>query len=122
MTEQVKAEDIDFSKFMLQDTAVLVLKDPLGRPMQINGADVEFELYGPHTERYSTAVKILKPELEGEARLANQAEFLAMLTKEVRNFPFPGGAEAIYKGRGFAIITEQVRQFTVYTGNFWPAG
>ena len=114
----------DFAAFMLSDTSVLPVLDPLGNPLEfLPGQPVEIEMYGGHTERYANAIKLLKPgEVDAEVQHKATAAFLAALTKDVRNFPFPGGAEAIYLNRAFLFIKNQAFLFQADMGNFWPAG
>ena len=69
------------------------------------------------------AVKLLKPNAEApEEQRKATAAFLAALTRDVRNFPYPGGAEAIYLNRSFQFITNQVFLHEADMGNYWPAG
>lgn len=119
MTEKT----IDFSKFMLSDTSFVDVLDPTGQPLQIiDGQPVRISVHGAHTARYAQALKLLKNSDDEEADRLNRAEFLAHLTVDVQNFPYPGGAEAIYKERGFAFVTAQVSQHLMNQGNFWQAG
>ena len=119
-----KTEAIDFSAYKLRDTATLKINDPLGMPLiGPDGEQVTMEIYGPHTERFAQASKLLKHDLEDEEeKRLNTAEHLAHLVADVAHFPYPGGAEAILKDRAFAFMVNQVHAHIFFLGNFWPGG
>ena len=105
-----KTEAIDFSAYKLRDTATLKINDPLGMPLiGPDGEQVAIEVYGPHTERFVQASKLLQHDLDDEeAKRLNHAEHMAHLVADMRHFPYPGGAEAVFKERAFAFIVNQV--------------
>lgn len=119
-----KTEAIDFSAYKLRDTATLKINDPLGMPLiGPDGEQVTMEIYGPHTERFAQASKLLRHDLDDEdEKRQNYAEHLAHLVADVKHFPYPGGAEAIFKERAFAFFVSQVTAHVFYMGNFWPGG
>ena len=77
------------------------------------------------------ALHILRPLLHSsfhtnlddeDEKRQNYAEHLAHLVADVKHFPYPGGAEAIFKERAFAFFVSQVTAHVFYMGNFWPGG
>lgn len=126
----------DFSGFMLDETARLELDLPNGEPMLFNGAPVVVHLYGPATDEYARAKAEM--EKEGAARVFRamgnrnkkkggeedreaDARFLTAVTAHFENFPFPGGAYAIYREPKFKYIGNQVQAHINDLGNFFKA-
>lgn len=126
----------DFTGFMLEETTRLELELPNGDPMLFNGEQVAVHLYGPATDEYTRAKTDL--EKEGAARVFRamgnrnkkkggeedreaDAKFLTAVTASFENFPFPGGAFAIYREPKFKYIGNQVQSHINDLGNFFKA-
>lgn len=127
----------DFSDFMLEETTRLELELPNGEPMLFNGAPVAVNLYGPATKEYASARAELDKESAsrvframgnrsskkkgGDEDREADAKFLTAVTASFENFPFPGGAFAIYREPKFKYIGNQVQAHINDLGNFFKA-
>ena len=127
----------DFGAFMLETTTRLELELPNGETMLYNGLPVAVHLYGPATEEYARAKAAM--EKEGAARVFRamnagknkkkgaeedreaDAKFLTAVTASFENFPFPGGAFAIYREPRLKYIGNQVQAHINDLGNFFKA-
>lgn len=131
-TPQIPAE---FSQFFLEDAARFELDLPTGAPMLYNGAPVAVHLFGPATSQFIAAKD--KKERDASARvyagIASQGKnekdtsdadadnkFLCAITSSFENFPYPGGAEAIYREPHLIYINHQVNRILANLGNFFP--
>jgi hypothetical protein len=140
-TAQTASATTDFEDYFLQDTAEIFLKLPNKQPMLYQGYPVSITLYGPTTDQYSAAKAELnkeasrrvmasmgsatpgqEPESDPKADAELDARYLAALTVSVNNFPFPGGALAIYREPKLLYVPTQVRAFLNSLGNFFKAG
>lgn len=126
----------EFSAFMLDETARLELELPNGDPMLFKGKQVAVNLYGPATDEYAVAKAAMEKESaarvframggrnkkkgEAEDREAD-AKFLTAITASFENFPFPGGAHAIYREPKLKYIAGQVQAHVNDLGNFFKA-
>lgn len=124
----------DFEQFFLTETSSLAIDTPNGEPMLYNGEPVLVHLHGPSTPQY-TAAKVRqekvashraiaaltkRPEKKDMAsNLEADAEFLCAVTSHFENFPFPGGAEAIYREPRLKYINAQVFAHLADLGNFY---
>lgn len=120
----------DFSAYFLQDTSTVSIKLPTGQPMLYQGQPVTVVVYGPATERYSTAKDALDREAarslmaalnagkDGSDKQAD-ARFLSAITERIDNFPFPGGPAAVYREPRLKYLTDQVRSHLADLGNFF---
>lgn len=128
--------DADFSAFMLDETSRLELELPNGDPMLFKGEQVAVNLYGPATSEYAAAKAAMDKESAarvframgarnkkkgGEDDREADAKFLTAITASFENFPFPGGAYAIYREPRFKYIANQVQAHVNDLGNFFKA-
>lgn len=130
----------DFSQFMLQDTAEVVFKDPKGKPLLFKGQPVSAIVCGPasrqhrvaYTTRIQALAKIARGPQEGEKPLEveEQSEqqtqltidFVVAVTKEFKNFPYPGGVKTILNKAEFKYFADQILNFLDNEGNFYAGG
>lgn len=129
-----------FEDYFLQDTTELALKLPNKQPMLYNGQPVSVIIYGPTTDRNVAAKAELNKEAsrrvmasmgsatpgqemeaDPKADAELDARYLAAIT-EFKNFPYPGGALAIYREPKLLYIAPQVRVCLNALGNFFRAG
>ena len=125
-----------FSAFFLVSAARLELLQPDGEPMLYNGQPVAVHLHGPCTDQYVAAMH--KKEREATKRVVASvtqrgrkaveavdtdadAQFLCAVTASFENFPFPGGAEAIYREPRLKYINNQVTNHLADLGNFFKS-
>jgi len=124
----------EFSDYFLTDTSALDIDFPDGSPMlypRKDGEQVRIHVYGPSTKQYQTAQEVLTREAtkrvvaamgskkkEAEDKDAD-VKFLTAITASVENFPYPGGAEAIYREPKLRYIADQVRGHVNDTANFF---
>lgn len=122
---------IDFSQYLLSPTGRVEINLPNGEPMMTNGQRVAVNVYSPASEEYhraqTTMQRAARDKLLGGKKSANEAEesaeidarFLVSVTRGFENFPYPGGAPAIYRERGLMYIGDQVRAYLGEQGNFF---
>jgi hypothetical protein len=133
LTEETKP--FDLSAYEAAEVGILSVETPSGEPMLHAGQPVRFHLYGPGS---SQAVSITaKLDAAAQARTfaalrgkankgaadeqkADQVTKLVACTREVENFPVPGGARAIYENPRLGYITSQVQRFLDDWANFPP--
>lgn len=134
-TTQATPEIAAFAAFMLETTSRLELELPNGAPMLWEGQPVAVKLYGPATDEYAKARAAMEKESaarvframganknkkkNGEDDAEADAKFLTAITAEFENFPFPGGAQAIYREPRLNYIGNQVRSHVNDLGNFF---
>lgn len=129
------ADTAAFAGFMLETTTRLELELPNGAPMLYEGKPVAVLLYGPATDEYVRAKAEI--EREGAARVFRamnsnknkkkgteedreaDAKFLTAVTASFENFPYPGGAFAIYREPRLKYIGNQVQAHINDLGNFF---
>ncbi|MDC8446459.1 MAG: hypothetical protein LV471_11105 [Nitrosomonas sp.] len=131
-----ESELSDFSEFYLSESSVLELEFPNGDPMVYQGQQVRVHVFGPSTTQYVKAKEALDREAtkrvvsamgrkngkkDDEDRDAD-IKFLLAITERFENFPYPGGADAIYREPRLKYIAEQVRSFVGDLGNFFRNG
>lgn len=121
----------DFSAFLLSPTGRVEISLPNGEPMMYDGKRVAVNVYAPASAEYARAQAAMqraaRDKLLGGKKSANEADenaeidarFLVNITQSVENFPFPGGADAMYRERGLMYIGEQVRSYLGEQGNFF---
>lgn len=128
-------EKDDFSAFFLEEASVVTIDLPNGEPMLYQGAPVCVHVYGPATDRYIKAMDVQNREatkrvLNAMAKKSNKdqddadanAKFLVAITDRIENFPYPGGADAVYREPRLKYIADQVRSYVADSGNFFKAG
>lgn len=126
-----------FEDFFLADTSALKLDLPNGEPMLHNGERVVVHLYGPATEQYIQAKDAIDREVAkrgmvamaaamGNKRKSKEQEdrdadvkFLVAVTDRFENFPYPGGADGIYREQRLKYVAEQVRAHLNDQANFF---
>lgn len=122
-----------FAGLLMQDTTRLELDLPNGEPMTFEGQRVAVVIYGPSTEKYAKAKAAQSREATNRLMRAAgnkrvkvrddddeiNAAFLEAITERFENFPFPGGAEAIYRTRGLRYINDAVFAHVGDLGNFF---
>ena len=121
----------DFSSYLLSPTGRVEINLPNGDPMLHEGKRVAVNVYSPASAEYARAEATMRraamQKVTGVKKSANDAEesaeidarFLVSITASIENFPYPGGAEAIYRERGLLYIGEQVRQYLNDQTNFF---
>ena len=138
MEQEHVADGPDFSAFFLEETSAIDLELPNGEPMLYDGAQVRVHLYGPATDRYQRASDAMQREamrravaVAGQKKRKKQAEaedsdadlrWLLAVTQRFESFPYPGGAEAIYREPRLRYIADQVRAHLADLGNFFRPG
>lgn len=130
------SKDFDFSQYFLSEASVLDIDLPNGDPMLFDGKQVRVHIYGPSTSQYTMAQDRLNREAtknvvaamskgnkkKDEGDKDADAKFLCAITEKFENFPYPGGAEAIYREPGLQYINKQVQTFVGDMGNFYKGG
>jgi len=124
-----------FEEFFLDETSVIELETPHGKPLKHNGEVVRVHVYGPATDKFKKAQEKLQAEATKNIVAAmskgkkkedsdkySDADFLTAITEKFDNFPFPGGAEAIYTEPRLVYINKQVQAFVDDMGNFFGSG
>ena len=122
-----------FAAFFLSETSRVEIDLPTGEPMLYDGKQVAVNVYGPATDVYAKAKDAMDKEVQKRAfrtmgaKLKKgddedkdaDAKFLAAITDSVENFPFPGGAGAIYRELRLKYVADQVRTHLSDLGNFF---
>lgn len=128
MTKETTA---DFSAFLLSPTGRVEINLPNGDPMLYDGKRVAVNVFSPASAEYARAQaavqRAARDKLLGGKKSANEADenaeidarFLVSITQSVENFPYPGGADAMYRERGLMYIGDQVRAYLGEQGNFF---
>lgn len=143
MSEDQKPVAIDeFAEFYLDETTVIDVHLPDGKktPMMYKGKPVRIELYGPATDQHAKASAKLNrfasetylksvqvqdkpdPDKQTEAEEAANLQFLVDVTKEIHNFPYPGGPRAVYSTRKLLYMANQARAGLQRLENFFKGG
>lgn len=125
----------DLSAYEAAEVGVLAIETPTGEPMLHAGRPVRIHLYGPGSAEF---VRITaKLDAASQARTfaalrgkgsknaadeqkADQVTKLVACTREIENFPIPGGARAVYENPRLGYITAQVQRFLEDWANFPP--
>lgn len=125
----------DLSAYEAAEIGILSVETPAGEPMLYAGQPVRFHLYGPGSAQAVSITAKLDAAaqartfaaLRGKAnkgaadeQKADQVTKLVACTREVENFPVPGGARAIYENPRLGYITNQVQRFLDDWANFPP--
>ena len=122
-----------FASFFLSETSRIEIDLPNGEPMLFEGKQVAVNIHGPATDVFVKAKDAMDKEAQKRvfrsmgAKLKKgddedkdaDAKFLAAITDSVENFPFPGGAGAIYRERRLKYVADQVRGHLSDLGNFF---
>ena len=122
-----------FAAFFLSETSRVEIDLPTGEPMLYDGKQVAVNIHGPATDVFVKAKDAMDKEAQKRvfrsmgAKLKKgddedkdaDARFLAAITDSVENFPFPGGAGAIYRERRLKYVADQVRGHLSDLGNFF---
>lgn len=123
-----------FDAFFLVETSRVEIDLPTGEPMLFNGQQVAVNLHGPSTDVFAKAKDAADKEASKRVFKAMgakgkkgddedkdaDAKFLTAITEGFENFPFPGGAAAVYRDRRLQYIASQVRAHINDMGNFFP--
>lgn len=124
----------NFDAFLLDETSRLELDLPTGEPMLFDGKQVAVNLYGPATTQFTKARDAVEKEATknvframgnnkakkgDEADADADAKYLVAVTASFENFPYPGGADAIYREPRLKYIANQVRTHLNDLGNFF---
>lgn len=134
--KSTEAQADEFAAFYLDDTSVVEIDLPNGEPMLYKGEQVRVYVFGPSTKQYAKAKDLMDKEAakrvlnamgqKGRKRDDEDKEadekFLTAITKEIENFPFPGGPAAVYREPRLKYIADQVRSHLNDLGNFYPGG
>lgn len=125
----------DLSAYEAAEVGILSVETPAGEPMMYTGQPVRLHLYGPGSAQAVSITAKLDAAaqartfaaLRGKANKgaadehkADQVTKLVACTREVENFPVPGGARAIYENPRLGYITNQVQRFLDDWANFPP--
>lgn len=129
------SKDFDFSQYFLSDASVLDIDLPNGEPMMFDGKPVRVHVFGPSTSQFTAAQERLNREAtknvvaamskgkkKDEGDKDADVKFLCAITEKFENFPYPGGAEAIYREAALLYINKQVQAFVGDMGNFYKGG
>lgn len=127
-----------FESFFLEETSVVEIELPNGEPMLYppgSGNRVKVRVYGPTSDEFVKAsdaqqrfiaanVQVrrsgnVKNTVDPKEAREQDAKFLAAITSQVENFPFPGGAIAMYRNKGLQYIADQVRAHVNDQANFF---
>lgn len=129
-----------FDGFFLADTATIEPVLPNGEPMCYPmGATepVKVVVFGPSSAQFLKAKSALDREAmkrvmanvgkgkKAEPTMSDEeanATFLTAITRTVVNFPYPGGAEAMYRNPALRYINDQVMEHVNQLGNFFGGG
>jgi len=126
-----KTETPDFSAFLLSPAGRIEINLPNGDPMLYQGKRVAVSVYSPASAEYARAQAALQRSATSKVISAKKgviaeedsfeidARFLESITAGIENFPYPGGAAAIYRERGLLYIGEQVRAYLNEQTNFF---
>lgn len=130
------AEVLDFSNFFLSESSALDIDLPNGEPMLYEGKQVRIHVFGPGSKQHAKATEKMNREATKRVMAAMGAKnkkkdeedkdadvnFLVEITDSIENFPYPGGAPAIYRELRLKYIGEQVRSHVGDLGNFFGSG
>ena len=122
-----------FASFFLSETSRIEIDLPNGEPMLYDGKQVAVNIHGPATDVFVKAKDAMDKEAQKRvfrsmgAKLKKgddedkdaDVKFLVAITDSVENFPFPGGAGAIYRERRLKYVADQVRAHLSDLGNFF---
>lgn len=122
-----------FAAFFLSETSRVEIDLPNGEPMLYEGKQVAVNVYGPATDVFAKAKDAMDKEASKRvfrsmgAKLKKgddedkdaDVKFLVAVTDSVENFPFPGGAGAIYRELRLKYVADQVRGHLSDLGNFF---
>lgn len=125
-----------FGALLMRDTSRLELELPTGAPMLYKGQRVAVVLYGPSTDQFARAkaeqqrqalARTLQAAGNKKVKVSTDDEeadaaFLTAITADFENFPFPGGAAAVYRERALRYVNTQVFAHVNDLGNFLPDG
>jgi len=122
---------IDFSAYLLKPMSQVEIDLPNGEPMLgPNGQRVVAHVHGPGSEEFARAsanqargarenLFNKKGKFDEKISLEADAKFLETITASIENFPYPGGAAAIFRERALGYIGDQIRAFVGDSGNFF---
>ena len=124
-----------FASFFLSETSRIEIDLPTGEPMLYEGKPVAVNVHGPATDVFAKAKDAMDKEASKRvfrsmgAKLKKgdeedkdaDAKFLAAITENIENFPFPGGPGAVYREKRLKYIADQVRGHLNDLGNFFTA-
>jgi hypothetical protein len=134
-TAHLAPEAFDLAAFEAAEVGVLDVLDTAGEPLLHCGRPVRIHLYGPGSAEFVRITAKLDAAsqartfaaLRGKAnkgaadeQRADQITKLVHCTREVENFPVPGGARSIYENPRLGYITAQVQRFLDDWANFPP--
>lgn len=124
-----------FDAFFLAETSRIEIDLPNGEPMLYDGKQVAVNVYGPATGVFAKAKDAMDKEASkrvfrsmgakmkkgDEEDKDADAKFLTAITDSIENFPFPGGAGAVYREQRLKYVADQVRGHLNDLGNFFTA-
>jgi len=130
------AEVLDFSNFFLSESSALDIDLPNGEPMLYEGKPVRVHVFGAASAQHAKATEAMNREATKRVMAAMgaknkkkdeedkdaDAKFLVAITDSFENFPYPGGAAAIYREPRLKYIADQVRAYVGDSGNFFGSG
>lgn len=129
-------KEFDLSQFELTDTGSLIVQNPKGDDLLIDGKPVTITLYGEGSKQFvgakykldnalqTRAIGLMRGKSDksgAEEQRQLKAEFLNAVTVSIDNFPIEGGALALYSNPKLSYITNQVDKFLGETENFMPS-
>lgn len=124
----------DATQYELEDTAVLNVQDASGTDdLMVGGKPVTITVYGPgskqgvkmlHVSGRHAALRttaLIRGKISKNAAVEadeEKVEKLVAITAAINNFPYEGGAEAIYSNPKLCYIADQVEAFFSDKANF----
>jgi hypothetical protein len=125
----------DLVSYEAADTGTVEIQTPAGDPLLHLGKPVRIHIWGPgSSESVRVAARVKASDdartwaaLRGkpaknavqEAK-ADEITKLVGITREIENFPIPGGAQALYENDRLGYIKKQVLDFHQDWANFLP--
>ncbi|SFI31482.1 hypothetical protein [Nitrosomonas sp. Nm34] len=120
----------DFSMFFLAVSGTVAINMPNGKPMMYEGKQVTVDVYGPGSLQHIKATEFIQNEATKRILIAAgntdvkedpdaDVKYLLAITRSINNFPYEGGAKAIYSEPRLNYIAHQVRAYVGRAGNFF---
>jgi hypothetical protein len=120
----------DFSMFFLAVSGTVAINMPNGKPLMYEGNQVTIDVYGPGSIQHIKATEFIQNEATKRLLIAAgntdvkedpdaDVKYLLAITRSINNFPYEGGAKAIYSEPRLNYIANQVRAYVGRAGNFF---
>ncbi|WP_430233961.1 hypothetical protein [Nitrosomonas communis] len=120
----------DFSQFFLAVSGTVAINMPNGKPLMYEGNQVTVDVYGPGSIQHIKATEFIQNEATKRILIAAgntdvkedpdaDVKYLLAITRSINNFPYEGGAKAIYSEPRLNYIANQVRAYVSRAGNFF---